>query len=87
MRNAHGHGQIYGDGDRYGLPEEFDTFMCAHCNRHSNLLAYQQPTDVGGYCSECNKAVCRDCAAKKDCFPIEKLLEAIERKYAVQQWF
>ena len=87
MFKAHGFGQITGDGPLLGVPREFDTFQCAHCHRHTRLDAHQRATDVGGYCSQCDRAVCRECAAKRDCFPIEKLLEKIEKEAAIREWF
>ena len=77
MLNPHGHGTIIGD-----QINEHDTFMCGHCGKHTQLKPYERPTDVGGWCSHCTKAVCKACAASgKDCFPIEKILEKLEKDY------
>lgn len=62
-----------------GLMLEGETYMCAHCNRHTAVKPYQRPEDMGGLCKRCMGLTCPHCAAQGDCDPLEAKLERWER--------
>lgn len=93
MRNAGGYGQLICDGpvvarDRFGraLDQEHDTFGCSHCGAVVMVNAGEKAADIGGYCRSCDKLICGPCVDADRCRPVEKLLEAIERRRAVEAY-
>ena len=63
---------------------EYDSFTCAHCQHVQFVRAYEKPEDLGGFCKDCMKLICKHCLAKP-CIPFEKLLERWERQTLFRQ--
>jgi hypothetical protein len=59
---------------------EEDSFTCAHGNEIVFVKPFQDPSELGGFCRLCMKHICAKCAAKGECTPFEKVLEAMESK-------
>lgn len=61
---------------------ERDTFTCQHCNRIVRVEPMCAPEDVGGRCRNCGDGlgglICKKCAARGDCVPLEKAIAAME---------
>jgi hypothetical protein len=75
---------------------EWQTHTCGHCNSVLDVLDGLSKDDVarfgltpgvGGYCEQCDSAVCHKCAAKQTCFPfaarIERALQNQARRQAM----
>lgn len=87
MLRPGGYGQLICDGpagarDRHGrlVQEEHDTFTCNHCNDLVFVNAGERAADIGGFCRSCASNICGPCVDADRCRPVEKLLEAIERR-------
>ena len=65
--------------DYDGNTTEGETFMCAHCNRHTHVKPFQSASTVGGLCKRCMGLTCPECAALGDCDPLEAKLERWEK--------
>lgn len=59
---------------------EQDTITCIHCNGIVFVDAGQDPSELGGFCTMCNRNICAGCAATGRCDPFEKKLERSERR-------
>lgn len=57
---------------------EWDTSVCAHCQKVTHLKALVRPDEQGGFCRKCMALVCSDCAGKP-CNPIMKQVEEWEK--------
>lgn len=55
--------------------QEWDTITCTHCN-----AIVRVKRDPGGWCLQCDRAICGPCADKRTCTPFERKLEAYERR-------
>jgi len=70
---------------------ESDTVTCGHfinsleytgpCSRVIHIKPRMDPADMGGLCKQCMKWICPSCVGK-GCTPLEKGIEAWERKQA-----
>jgi len=87
MRNPGGYGQFNCDDpvlarDRHGrlIAREHDTFSCGHCGGVVFVNAGERAADIGGFCRACAHPICGPCVDADVCRPVEKLLEAIERR-------
>jgi len=86
MLRAGGYGQFLCDDpiarDRHGrlIDREHDTFSCNHCGVIVHVNAGERAADIGGFCRACSRSICGPCVDKDVCRPVEKLLEAIERR-------
>ena len=58
--------------------QEADTFMCVHCNRHTQVKPFARPEDLGGRCTCCNGIICKHCVGK-GCDPLEEKLRRAEK--------
>lgn len=58
---------------------ERDTFTCPHDNVVVFVQPFQDPSEMGGFCTLCNMHICRNCVGKP-CVPFEKKIEAAERR-------
>lgn len=75
-----GHLEIF-DPDN---PRQYDSFTCNHCTRVTFVRPGADPSQLGGYCSTCDKLICPECASKRECNPWEKqfaIMEARDRLY------
>lgn len=63
----------------FPMPEERDTFTCAHCNCVVFVKPLADPSEMGGFCRMCMNHICKHCVATGECEPFEKKLEAMER--------
>lgn len=72
-------GYLVGTGPE-GVVEERDSFTCCHCCRVVWVRARERAADVGGFCRCCNKLICGPCADEGSCTPLEKRLQAEERR-------
>lgn len=61
-------------------PQEWDTFTCAHCQFIVNVRPFQGASDAGGHCKICDKNICSACVDRRECRPLAKWLEEIERR-------
>jgi len=59
---------------------EVDTFGCGHCGRVVHVKPRQRPEDLGGLCRQCMKPICPGCIPSGRCDPLEKKLEAMEKR-------
>jgi hypothetical protein len=81
MRKPQGYAFTFdlGTGD---ILKERDTFTCSHCNKITHVVPFCDPADLGGYCSVCDKLVCKDCAylqsLGKPCTPFMERLARME---------
>lgn len=80
MLRPGGYGVTFGPD---GLAET-DTFTCCHCNVVVDVTPKMSPSDMGGWCGLCSKAVCKNCVGK-ECVPFEKKLEAWEKQAAFRR--
>lgn len=57
--------------------KEFTTVTCGHwpCTALFEVKPYTDPASVGGKCYVCGRYVCAECAAKKECLPVEEGME------------
>lgn len=78
MRNPGGY--LSGTAPEGVVVAEHDTFTCAHCNRVVMVRPKERPEDIGGFCGGCSGLICGPCADDPGCTPIEKRLEAWERR-------
>jgi hypothetical protein len=69
------------------LPQEADTYTCAHCAKVVDRVPFKGITDddprgrpIGGWCHKCDAPICIQCAMKGYCIPIEQWCEKIECK-------
>lgn len=72
-------GYLVGHGPD-GCVQECDSFTCGHCNRIVLVRPKQNAADVGGFCRCCTKLICGPCVDDGRCTPLEKRLEAAERR-------
>lgn len=92
MLRAGGYGQFLCDDpvahDRHGrlIAREHDTFTCSHCGGVVFVNAGERAADIGGFCRACSQNICGPCVDADRCRPVEKLLEAIERRHAVEAY-
>ncbi len=58
------------------MPEEHETLMCAHCQKHW----YVQPGSgiERGWCFRCQGPTCGKQTCERDCVPWELMLERLE---------
>lgn len=70
----------------WGTVEETDLIGCAHCHGIMKKKAWQ---DNGGYCSNCDHAVCATCADRMLTHGCEsfkrKIDQAVDTQYRQQQ--
>lgn len=59
---------------------EEDTFTCAHCNSIVFVKPRQDPSEMGGFCTQCYRHICTKCADLGMCRPFEKWLEQVESR-------
>lgn len=71
-------GYLIGTGPA-GLVCESDTFTCGHCCRVV-MCGRHRGADIGGFCKCCTKLICGPCVDAGQCTPLEKKLEAMERR-------
>lgn len=69
---------------------EMDTITCGHCNRvrHRKPLPggkLQALDDISVKCHGCGKRQCFDCARLGRCIPLEKQIEAMERRFEAER--
>jgi len=79
MRNPHGYIRMVGAGQA-----EFDTVQCSHCDAHYQVMAFQDPTNAGGWCWNCSAHICLACSKLGRCLPFEKQMEQEEARYATR---
>lgn len=72
-------GYLSGHGPE-GLVCEADTFSCGHCNRVVQVGARERAADLGGFCKCCTHLICGPCVDDGRCTPLEKRLQAMERR-------
>jgi hypothetical protein len=65
-----------------GIEREADTFTCCHCNRVVPVGARERAADIGGFCRCCAGLICGPCVDDGRCRPLEKRLQAQERRAA-----
>jgi len=58
---------------------EVETVSCGHCGRVIHVRPRMDPADMGGLCKQCYRFECPSCVGK-GCSPLEKKLEAMEKK-------
>lgn len=71
---------IVTDPDAKQHTQECDTFTCAHCCKVTFVKPKCDPVEMGGRCTCCDKLICKGCAAKGGCRPIEVWLEQEEAR-------
>lgn len=59
--------------------DEVDSLTCGHCGTVSWMKPFQPGEAMGGRCTCCDKFVCLACVGK-GCTPLEKRLDAYERR-------
>lgn len=74
MRNAGGYLLVSGPEGA----KEADTFTCGHCNGVVVVKPMCDPADAGGACRICDSHICKSCAARGVCDPLEEKLKRIE---------
>jgi hypothetical protein len=72
-------GYLVGHGPE-GIEHEADTFSCRHCNRVVQVGARERGADIGGFCRCCTGLICGPCVDDGRCIPLEKRLQAHERR-------
>jgi hypothetical protein len=72
-------GYLIGHGPD-GLVEERDSFTCSHCNRVVWVGVKERAADIGGFCKCCTGLICGPCVDAGTCTPLEKQLQAMERR-------
>ena len=60
---------------------EIDTFSCFHCGRITHVMPKCDPAELGGFCKQCMKHICRFCYAKGNCDPLEEKLMRAEASH------
>lgn len=63
-----------------GIVAENDTFSCRHCGRVVVVGVRERAADIGGFCKCCTGLICGPCADDGACKPLEKQLQAMERR-------
>ena len=63
-----------------GVALERDTFSCSHCQRVVFVTPFAAASECGGWCGNCAKPVCGDCADRGVCVPWERVMERIEAR-------
>ena len=61
-------------------PKEWDTFTCGHCQYIVNVKPFESASNAGGHCKICDKNICSACVDQRECRPLAKWLEEVERK-------
>ncbi len=77
--------------NRDGTVEQWDSYTCSHCNSPRRVPHKQKPTDTGGFCSMCNKPICKVCDEARHaslipsghCAVFERQLDASENRRSV----
>ncbi len=59
---------------------EVDSFTCCHCQKVTFFQPKCDPTELGGFCKQCDKLICKHCVADGTCKPWEKQMEAREAR-------
>lgn len=57
---------------------ERDSFTCVHCNNIVFVEPRQAPSDAGGWCMQCNKPICQNCAKDGRCIPFLRKIDQEE---------
>ena len=80
MRRPQGYAVITDPGDANNAPsvKEFDTITCVHCNAVFFIKPKQPLEEVGGFCTLCNRQICKKCTDLGGCDHFEKKLERME---------
>jgi hypothetical protein len=85
MYRPGGYSQVIGADfakDRGGrrIASEADSFTCAHCSQVVFVNARERAADIGGFCKCCTGLLCGPCVDIGTCTPLEKRLQAMERR-------
>ena len=59
---------------------EHETFACGHCQKVTVVPHRADPATVGGFCRQCMKLTCVDCARQGTCTPFQARLEMSFRR-------
>jgi hypothetical protein len=63
--------------DAFGTVKEADTFTCGHCQLVVHVKPFEREfTRCGG----CDRLICKGCAARQVCDPIEEQLQRFEAR-------
>lgn len=79
FRGATGYAVWQGE-DTGRVENEVDTFSCCHCNKIVFVPARAAASDCGGWCFQCGKPTCAECAAAGTCTPFLKQIEQMEAR-------
>lgn len=59
---------------------EQDSFRCGHCGSIVFVEPRADPASCGGFCRVCMQLTCAPCTGDGKCVPLEKRLEADEKR-------